>query len=284
MRRGVCVAGALAALLAGAVAPATGAALPAGGAVAPATGAAAGSVPPPDPAPGGPQRPYEPDVPGPENLDSLTARVSSDGATPRGVRVAFDRVSRTESGGPPAAARRFVFLFDASLGFRPDAFPRCARPVIEERGPAACPEGSLVGRGTSHAYPAGTAEVLAFNTRHPGGARGALVVIPATGAILELTWERVTGPYRQQGYGWALDEILPPTAVPPGERVGTSRFELEWGAVRRTGGRTVSFAETSARPGGTLRIGLWSSFVTGQVALPWTTARWQAASGERPAA
>ncbi|MGW2261176.1 hypothetical protein ACWCXE_25705 [Streptomyces sp. NPDC001780] len=239
---------------------------------APGTGAAAHG-PPPDPAPGGPVRPYEPDVPGPRNVDALGATIVPDGGTARGVRVAFDRTSRAETGGVPAGARRFVFLFDRSLAFRPEAFPVCARSLIEEKGVTACPDGSQVGRGTAHAYPEGTAEVLAFNTRHDSGARGALVVIPATGTLLELTWERVTPYYERRGYRWALDEILPPSAVPPQERAGTARFRLEWGARREAGGVAVSFAESSARPGERRqRIGLWSWFVTGQIALPETTA------------
>ncbi|MFJ2558181.1 MULTISPECIES: hypothetical protein [unclassified Streptomyces] len=240
-------------------------------AVTPAGGVARQAAPP-DPTPGGPQRPYEPDVPGPRNIDSLSAAVTPDGGTARGVRVAFDRVSRAETGGAPAGARRFVFLFDASLRFRPESFPLCARSLIEEKGVTACPDGSLVGRGTAHAYPEGSSEVFAFNTRYANGLRGALVVIPATGTILELTWERVTRPYREGGYLWALDEILPPSSIPPAERVGTRRFELEWGATLRSGNRTVSFAESSASPGERVRIGLWSAFVTGQVALPRTTA------------
>ncbi|MBA2805968.1 hypothetical protein E0500_000390 [Streptomyces sp. KM273126] len=174
----------------------------------------------PDPAPGGPQRPYEPDVTGPRNIDTLSATITPDGGsthggTARGVHVAFDRTSRAEPAGPPAAARRFVFLFDASLRFRPDAFPTCTRTTIEQHGVHACPQGSRIGRGTSHTYPEGTAEVYAFNTRHPGGTRGALVVIPAGGTVLELTWERVTPHYQRAGYRWALDEILPPPPPHP---------------------------------------------------------------------
>jgi hypothetical protein len=229
-------------------------------------------TPPSDPAPGGPQRPYEPDVQGPRNIDALSVSVTSDGGTRDGLRVRFDRTSRADPDGPPAAARRFVFLFDDSLAFRPDAFPVCARKVIEKRGVAGCPKNSQVGKGTAHTYPSGTAEVLAFNTRHPNGLRGALVVIPSTGTILELTWEKVTPYYQRLGFRWALDEILPPTSVPPEQRVGTARFELVWGAARRSGGRAVSFAEGTARPGAKLRFGLWSEFVTGQVVLPRATA------------
>ncbi|WP_328770871.1 hypothetical protein [Streptomyces sp. NBC_00286] len=232
-----------------------------------------GSPVPPDPAPGGPQRPYEPDVPGPRNIDGLAGEVTSDGGTSgKGVLVGFDRTSRAEPEGPPAAARRFVFLFDEALGFRPDAFPTCARATVESGGVDACPADSLVGRGTSHLYPEGTAEVYAVNTRHPNGMRGALVVIPANNTILELTWEPVTAPYRHLGYRWALDEIIPPSPTPPEQRVGTRRFELTWGATRRVGDRTVSFAETKAKQGDELRFGLWSEFVTGQVALPQATA------------
>ncbi|UGQ14750.1 hypothetical protein LO772_14935 [Yinghuangia sp. ASG 101] len=226
--------------------------------------ASAGGVP--DPTPGGPQRPYEPDVPGPRNIDTLGARTVPDGGTERGVLVAFDRTSRAEPTGPPAAARRFVFLFDRSLSFNPEAFPVCSRAAIEAGGVGACPEGSQVGSGTSHAYPDGSTPVLAFNTVHAHGGRGALVVVPANNTILELTWERVTDPYRARGYLWALDEILPPSPVPPGERVGTRRFELTWGATRVAGGRTVSFAE-AARECGDVRVGLWSEFVTGQRGL-----------------
>lgn len=220
----------------------------------------------PDPTPGGPQRPYEPDVAGPVNIDGLTSAVVRDGGTEHGVRVAFDRTSRAEPAGPPAAARRFVFMFDRALVFHPDAFPVCARAVIEAEGVDACPGGSRIGAGTSHSYPDGSTEVYAFNTRYATGARGALVVVPANGTILELTWERVTGPYRQLGYLWALDEILPPTAVPPQDRVGTRRFELTWGATRDVGGRTVSFAELRSGHAA-VRTGLWGEFVTGQRAF-----------------
>ncbi|MEV6168756.1 hypothetical protein AB0L99_11100 [Streptomyces sp. NPDC051954] len=216
---------------------------------------------PPDPAPGGPQRPYEPDVSGPRNIDSLTVGVDGDGGA--GVRVAFDRTSRAEPAGPPAAPRRFVFLFDESLDFHPRDFPVCARAVIETNGPAACPDGSQVGRGTSHLHPEGTADVYAFNARHANGLRGALVVIPASNTILELTWEKVTRPYRERGYRWALDEIVPPSPLPPEQRVGTRRFELTWGATHGT----ASFA-TVRKDDGKFRFGLWSEFVTGQVVLP----------------
>ncbi|MEV0781191.1 hypothetical protein [Streptomyces sp. NPDC050428] len=252
-----------------------GALLLAGTGPATARGAATGAATaaPSDPAPGGPQRPYEPDVPGPRNIDTLSVAVTPDGGTRRGVRVGFDRTSRSDAGGAPAGARRFVFLFDESLDFRPDAFPVCAREVIETAGVDGCPDESQVGRGTSHVYPEGTADVVAFNTRHANGLRGALVVIPASGTILELTWERVTAEYRQRGYGWALDEILPVTAVPPQDRAGTLRFQLEWGATRRAGdGRGVSFAQLAGERDEKLRFGLWSWFVTGQIALPRATA------------
>ncbi|WP_328354170.1 hypothetical protein OG800_12525 [Streptomyces sp. NBC_00445] len=228
----------------------------------PASAAEDGGTPP-DPAPGGPQRPYEPDVSGPRNIDSLKVQVGGDGGA--GVRVAFDRTSRAEPTGPPAAPRRFVFLFDEALDFHPKDFPLCARTVIETNGPAACPAGSRIGHGTSHLYPEGTAEVHAFNTRHPNGLRGALVVIPASNTVLELTWEKVTHPYRERGYRWALDEIVPPSQMPPEQRVGTRRFELTWGATRDT----ASFA-TVRKNDDKLRFGLWSEFVTGQIVLPET--------------
>ncbi|GAB2837956.1 hypothetical protein [Streptomyces daliensis] len=263
-----------------AVALATVAAVPGAVAAPAATGGGQGGGPgggPPDPAPGGPQRPYEPDVPGPHNVDGLAVEVTPDGGTPEGVRAAFDRTSRAEPAGPPAAPRRFVFLFDASLDVHPEDFPVCGRAVVEREGTGGCPEGSVVGRGTSHLYPEGTTEVVAVNTRYADGTRGALVVIPASGVILELTWERVTRPYRERGYHWALDEIVPPDGRPPQERAGTRRFQLEWGASRVAdgdrggnggGGERASFLTHRGPAGERLRFGLWSLFVTGQIALP----------------
>ncbi|MFC8079069.1 hypothetical protein ACFUN8_26455 [Streptomyces sp. NPDC057307] len=87
-----------------------------------------------------------------------------------------------------------------------------------------------------------------------------------------MTWERVTAEYRRHGYEWALDEILPVTAVPPQDRAGTLRFQPEWGATRRAGGRDVSFVQLSGGQSEKLRFGLWSWFVTGRIALPRTTA------------
>ncbi|MFC9969305.1 hypothetical protein ACFVH6_00225 [Spirillospora sp. NPDC127200] len=236
-----------------------------GGVAAPS----AASPAPPDPAPGGPERPYESDVPGPANLDGLT--VTATGGPGRSVTLAFDRRSRTADGSVPAAARRFVFLFDESVSFNPGAFPTCARTVIERDGADACPPGSRIGGGRGTAHDGAQGEVLAFNTRI-GARPGVLVVLPAANMILEQTFEKVTAPYRRKGYRWALDEIVPPTPVPPQDRAGTARFELSFGATRRYRGRTVGFAETAARPGTPLRFGLWSEFVTGQVVLPTDTA------------
>lgn len=237
--------------------------------------AASASTTPPDPAPGGPQRPYEPDVEGTRNLDSLT--VTATQGPGRSVTIAFDRRSRAETGQVPAGPRRFVFLFDRTVRFNPEAFPTCARNVIEERGVNACPEGSRIGGGQGQTADGKTQEVHAFNTRL-GRGPGLLVVIPDTGVILEQTLERVSDPYRKD-YRWAWDEIIPPTSVPPQERAGTTRFQLSFGATIEHKGRTVGFAETTAKPGDVLSFGLWSEFVTGQVVLP--TDRTRLTSGGR---
>ncbi|GAA3690507.1 hypothetical protein GCM10022224_064920 [Nonomuraea antimicrobica] len=226
--------------------------------------AATASAAPPDPTPGGPQRPYEPDVEGTENVDSLS--VTATRGAGRSVTIAFDRRSRAATGTVPAGARRFVFLFDPSVSFNPGAFPTCARTVIERQGVRACPEGSRVGGGLGQTADGLSQEVLAFNTK-VGRLPGVLVVLPASGVILEQTFERVSPPYGGD-YRWALDEILPPTNVPPQERAGTTRFQLSFGATRQHQGRTVGFAETRAEPGDPLNFGLWSEFVTGQVVLP----------------
>jgi hypothetical protein len=232
---------------------------------------AASAAPPPDPAPGGPQRPYEPDVEGTDNVDTLDVTATS--GPGRSVTVDFDRRSRAAEGTAPAGARRFVFLFDSSVSFRPEAFPTCARSVVEADGVAACPPGSRVGEGLGN-WPDGSEhEVAVVNTR-VDGEPGVLVVIPGLGSILEQTFERVVDPYRGD-YRWAADEIVPPSPVPPGERAGTTRFQLSFGATREVRGSTVGFVETSAQPGDELRFGLWSEFVTGQVVLPTDTARLQ---------
>ncbi|MEV0826962.1 hypothetical protein [Nonomuraea rubra] len=235
--------------------------------------AALASAAPPDPAPGGPQRPYEHDVEGTRNIDSLS--VTATRGAGRSVTIAFDRSSRAETGQVPAGARRFVFLFDRSVSFNPGAFPTCARTVIEEQGVRGCPAGSRVGGGRGESASGESQEVLVFNTR-VGRLPGVLVVLTASGVVLEQTLERVAIPYRED-YRWALDEILPPTSVPPQERAGTTRFQLSFGATRQHRGRTIGFVETAAKPGDRLGFGLWSEFVTGQVLLP--TARTSLAVG-----
>ncbi|MEJ1111503.1 MULTISPECIES: hypothetical protein [unclassified Kribbella] len=67
----------------------------------------------------------------------------------KGVAVAYDRHSRTAERTTPAAARRFVFLFDRSISLNNKDFPTCATEVVRQQGPAACPAGSHVGGGTS---------------------------------------------------------------------------------------------------------------------------------------
>ncbi|MFC4015314.1 hypothetical protein ACFOY2_49445 [Nonomuraea purpurea] len=231
--------------------------------------AALADAEPVDPAPGGPQRPHEPDVDGTRNIDSLTVTAAK--GQGRSVTVDFDRRSRAETGQIPAGARRFVFLFDRSVSFNPGAFPICARSVVEKDGVNACPKGSHVGSGRGE-FPTGEPqEVFAVNTKI-GKLPGVLVVIPGNGVILEQTLERVSRPYSKD-YTWALDEILPPNDTPPEQRAGTTRFQLSFGATRRHQGRTIGFAETTAKPGEKLKFGLWTDFVTGQTILPTDTPR-----------
>jgi hypothetical protein len=222
----------------------------------------------PDPAPGGPAHPVEPEVEGPANIDTLDAAVRPDGGTRDGILVTFDRRSSTASGEKPAAPGRFVFLFDKSISFHPEHFPTCDRETIETAGPAACPPESLVGTGRAETYGQdGAAEVKVFNTTYKGDGRGVLITIPATGAIFENTLEQVSVPYRPD-YRWAFDELIVPSSTSPQERPASSRFTVEFGATREANGTTYSFAESTAPPGRSLDFGLWSRFVTGQVVLP----------------
>ncbi|RZS37112.1 hypothetical protein EV193_106350 [Herbihabitans rhizosphaerae] len=225
----------------------------------------------PDPAPGGPKPPVEPVVDGPRNLDDLSVAAHPDGGTRDGVVVAFDRTSRTATGEKPAPATRFVFLFDKSIRFNPEKFPTCARADYEAGGPAACPPGSKVGQGVGTFYPSGEAEVAVFNTVYPNGLRGVLITVPAVGGILENTFEPVSAPYRGT-YAWGSDELVI-SALPPQQRSATTRFRVSFGAVIRNGDQVHSFAESDAPRGRDLRFGLWSRFVTGQVALPQTWSR-----------
>lgn len=223
---------------------------------------AAATVEPAHPAPYGPQRPYEPDVPGPVNYEGGDATVTRDGGSRHGIEISFDTYRHTESGEKPAAPREFVFLFDRSISFNTKAFPTCARSVVEAEGIGACPPGSRVGSGRAVVHGGGTAEVAVFNTRFPNGMRGVLITIPATGAILDNTLERVTGDYRE-AYKWGLHEIVPPNATPPQDRSSTVEFDVSFGATWRGN----SFVESKAPAGRPLDIGLWSHYVTGQVTL-----------------
>ncbi|MCP2167396.1 hypothetical protein [Goodfellowiella coeruleoviolacea] len=224
----------------------------------------------PVPTPSGPVPPQEAPVAGPRNLDGLAVSVRRDGGSPTGVEVVFDRTSRTATGEKPAPASQFVFLFDKSIRFNPTKFPTCDQASLRAGGPAACPAGSQVGSGRAEVYPATSAEVLVFNTRYRSGLRGVLITIPATGAVLANTFEPVTGCYRAD-YRWGSDELLP-SPLPPLDRAATTRFQVSFGASTTDETGTHSFVESSARPGHPLTFGLWSRFVTGQVALPTATA------------
>lgn len=219
------------------------------------------SATPAHPAPLGPQRPYEPAVTGPVNIEGGTASVERSG-TGRGVTVTFDGLRSTATGEKPAAPREFVFLFGNGIRFNPLAFPTCSRATIATHGVAACPPGSKVGGGRAEFYPAGAAEVTVHNTRFPNGMRGVLISIPATGTILDNTLEPVVGGY-QRDYTWGLHEIVPPDATPPQLRGSTTRFLVTFGATWH--GR--NFVEAGVRADRPVRLGIWSHYVTGQVTL-----------------
>ncbi|GAB3467355.1 hypothetical protein [Actinophytocola sediminis] len=232
------------------------------------TPAAATTGEPPHPTPFGPQRPYEPDVPGPTNIEGGEVLVSRDAdGERRGVEITFDTRRHTESGEKPAAPREFVFLFDDSIRFDVRSFPTCGRDVLADQGADACPPGSLVGRGRAEFHGGGEAEVLVHNTTFANGLRGVLITIPATGTILDNTLKQVSGPYRDD-YRWGLHEIIQPDGVPPQDRGATSAFKVTFGGTWQ--GR--SFVESAAAPGRPLNIGVWSHYVTGQVTLTETTA------------
>jgi hypothetical protein len=216
----------------------------------------------PDPAPLGPQRPYEPDVAGPTTIASATVSVRRDGGSRWGIEASVDSHTRTASGEKPAAGRRNVFLFDRSVRFNPDAFPTCARIEVERHGAQGCPQGSQVGSGRVEFYPAGAADIAVFNTRYPNGMRGMLITIPALGTVLENTFEPVSRPYRPE-FAWASDEIVPPDAVAPQDRSASTRFQLTIGATYRGHSYMESFAPT----GHPLSFGGWSETVTGQVIM-----------------
>ncbi len=227
----------------------------------PAT-AATGGTSYPHPTPFGPQRPHEPDVAGPVTIDTGSATYTEDGGSRFGVNVFFTSARTTATGVEPAAAREFVFLFDRSVHFSPHLFPTCDRSVIETRGAAACPEGSRVGSGRAVFHRGGEGEVLVFNTVLAQGRRGVLIHIPAAGAVLENTLERVVGDYRRD-YGWGLNEILPVTDTPPQDRPSTKEFSVSFGGVHEG----HSFVRSFARPGAELPVGVWSEYVTGQTTL-----------------
>jgi hypothetical protein len=221
----------------------------------------------PDPAPAGPVRPNEAFVQGPDNIDTIDVSVEADGGTPDGIRITFDKVSRTATGEKPSAAHRYVFLFDRTVEFTPEAFPTCERAVLESQGVGGCPEGSQVGSGRLDNYPSGSVDVAVFNTRYANGLRGVLITVPTAGIVLENTFEPVTEAYLGK-FAYSSDEILPPNTTPPAERSGAIRFQVTFGATRRDGDRVYSFARSTAAPGTPLQFAQWSQFVTGQVIQP----------------
>lgn len=208
------------------------------------------------PAPLGPQRPYEPAVPGPENIESGDVTVDRLGG---GVSLTFTTERHTATGEKPAAPREFVFLFDNSIWFNPYAFPTCGRAQLAEQ---ACPPGSQVGSGRATFYPQGTSEVLVYNTKFANGMRGVLITLPAAGTVLDNTLEPVVGDY-QKRYTWGFHEMIPVSDIPPELRGSTTEFVVTFGATWKG----QDFIQSYARPGSKLNFGVWSHYVTGQKTL-----------------
>ncbi|WP_051114223.1 hypothetical protein [Actinopolymorpha alba] len=221
-----------------------------------------------DPTPHGPQRPYEPDVPGPVTTDTVDVTMERVAGTATGVRVRFDRSSRTLTGEKPAPVRRFVITFDKKIGINAWAFPTCSLEALKERGPSACPAGSQIGSGLYVPWvPAGEpqpepAEVYALN----GWAHGyPAVFVHVAGITLVQTIEKVTGPHART-YGFGKDEIIPPSDTPPMERASTARFVLDFGATTTVAGVPVSYL--TAKPAPAYDFGYFTQFVTGQEIMP----------------
>ncbi len=109
---------------------------------------------------------------------------------PQGVAVHGSVEVVTEPGFDPPIITGEDFLFGEGFSYNGDRYPRCAKVVLDLRGPAACPHSSIMGRawGTGRAdtvmasmrvtlFNAGAARLLAYaEVDHPTRVRRAVVV------------------------------------------------------------------------------------------------------------
>jgi hypothetical protein len=120
---------------------------------------------------------------------------------------------------PPLTHTTLRFPKGAVLNAR--LFKKCSRTALERRGPAACPKGSKIGRGTSLAdarpiLPSVSAKITMFNGRLVGGDPTILIyAVPEISS--PLTLEARLHQNRRSRYGYVLELDVPPIPTLPGQ-------------------------------------------------------------------
>jgi len=184
-----------------------------------------------------------------------------------GVELILGARLGTTDGSPGSPIKHMAFKFPKAF-VNADAFPTCAAATLRQRGPAGCPSGSRIGRGTALAdvrpllaNPI-AADIDIFNGPGTDRSRKINLIARARGIevtiILEGTLKRTSGTY-----GYQLDLPVPLIkTLNDAPDAAIAQFDVRVGARTTRRGKRVSFLEapTSCSGSGFPFLGTFSYY------------------------
>jgi hypothetical protein len=154
-------------------------------------------------------------------------------------------------GGTPEPVRNMKFSFTNGAKVNSDAFKICTEQTLRDRGPSACPAGSLLGTGTAIAEALNLvihANIRVYNG--PGTVNNRTLIVWAKAIEIPTIVLTLPGKLTKTSgkYGWVLDLPIPriPT-IGPDNDASVTAFQVKVGGYGKKKGKKVPFIEAPTK-------------------------------------
>jgi hypothetical protein len=150
----------------------------------------------------------------------------------------------------PAPVNHMIFQFTKGAQVHPEAFATCTMPVLQQKGPAGCPDKARIGSGRANANALATdfpADVTVFNGPKAGKGRKILIYARALQTVvitLEGTLTRTSGKY-----GFKLDLPVGRIRTVGDNDAAITLFDVTVGGIGRGGVPFIEAPTSCSRPG-----------------------------------